>query len=145
MLATRQGSIKKFLGLPTRISEAKLDEPVKADKLQNLKNLFSWLFGEGKEKPSVLKESRDITNYLSHILASEEATRELENTRDITASYELSDGEENMVLRKLKAANRNLELVLGLAHRHKTPDVAAEVKKSYETISRLHSVITEKE
>ena len=144
VLATGQGSIKKFLGLPTRLSKARLDDPVPSDKLPNLKNLFSWLFGEGKEKSSVLDESRDITNYLSHILASKEATRELENTRDIAAAYELSGGEEEMVLKKLKAANRNLELVLGIAHRHKTPDVAAEVKKSRETISRLHAVMTEK-
>lgn len=145
MLATGQGSIKKFLGLPRQLTEVNLQEPVPSGKLPNLKNLFSWLFGEGKEKLPVLKESRDITNYLSHILASEEATRELVNTRDINAAYELSDGEENMVLRKLKSANRNLELVLGMAHRHKTLDVAAEVKRSYETISRLYSVITEEE
>jgi hypothetical protein len=145
MLATGQGSIKRFLGLPSRLSNVSLDNPVPASRLPNLRDLFSWLFGEGKEKSSVLDESRDITDYLSDILDSEEATRELKSSRDIIAAWELSDGEEAMVLKKLRTANKNLELVLGIAHRHKTSEVIEEVEKSHETVLRLHAVITEKE
>ena len=115
-------------------------EPISKEKLPDLKNLFSFIFGEGKKKPSVLGESRDITNFLSHVLSNEQATDFLINTRDLSAAFELSDGEELMVRKFLASANRRLERVLGVIHRHKTPDVLAEVKKCSETVERLVSV-----
>ena len=145
MLAGGQGNIKRFIGLPTKLEDVDLEKPTPENKLRNLKYLFSWLFGEGKNKPSVLKESRDITNYLSHILASEEATKELIRSRDLSSAYELSDGEEAMVLKNLNGANKRLEVVLGIIHRHKTSDVMAEVKRCSDTVKRLLHEVTGRE
>jgi hypothetical protein len=141
MLATGQGAIKRYIGIPPNLEDLQLDDPVSKEKLPNLKNLFSFIFGEGKKKPSVLGESRDITNFLSHVLSSEQATDFLIRTRDLSAAFELSDGEETMVRRYLASANRRLEAVLGVIHRHKTVDILAEVKKCSETVDRLVSVI----
>jgi len=140
MLATGQGAIKRYLGLPTRSEDLELEEPISKDKLPNLKNFFSIIFGEGKHKASVLSESRDITNLLTHVLASEEATSYLLKTRDLNAAYELSDGEEVMVRKYLAYANKRLEAVLGIIHRHKTPDVLEEVKKCSDTVERLVAI-----
>ncbi len=140
MLATGQGAIKRYLGIPSSLENVNLEEPISKEKLPDLKNLFSFIFGEGKKKPSVLGESRDITNFLSHVLSNEQATDFLIKTRDLSAAFELSDGEEVMVRKYLASANRRLEIVLGVIHRHKTPDVLAEVKKCSETVERLVSV-----
>lgn len=140
MLATGQGSIKRYLGIPENLKDVDVKKPIPRGKYENLKNLFSLVFGESKEKRSVLRESRDITNYLSHILASEAATGYLICTRNIIAAYELSDGEENMVKKYLANANRNLETVLGIVHRHRTPDVLDEIQKCSETVERLVKV-----
>ncbi len=145
MLASGQGSIKRYIGLPIKIKDVNFDSPIPADKLANLKDLLSWLYGEGRKKDSVLEESRDITNYLSYILASEEATEYLKRTRDLPTAYELSDGKESMVIKKLSKVNKNLESVLGIAHRHKTSDVIAEAKKCRDTLKRLLDVVMEKE
>ncbi len=143
ILATGQGSIKRYLGIPQSLKDVDMKKPIPNKSLKNLKTFFSLVFGEGKEKRSVLDESRDITNYLSHVLASEEATDHLITTRDLTAAYELSDGEENMVKKYLANANRKLESVLGIVHRHKTPDVLADIKKCSETVERLVNVAFE--
>jgi hypothetical protein len=143
MLATGQGSIKRYLGIPEKLKDVDVKKPIPRGKYENLKNLFSLVFGEGKEKRSVLAESRDITNYLSHVLANKDATEYLISTRDLSSAYEQSDGEENMVKKYLANANRKLETVLGIVHRHKTPDVLDEITKCQETIERLVGVAFE--
>jgi len=144
MLATGQGNIKRLLGLPVGIANVNLESPVGKNNLENLKKLMSWLFGDGKVSP-VIRESRDITRYLTHVVASEEALKYLERTRDLYGAYDLSDGEEQLVLRYLANANKKLEKVLGLIHRHKTPDVITEVEKCAETSNRLLKTVKEKE
>ncbi|MEI9475754.1 MAG: hypothetical protein WCO26_04175 [Deltaproteobacteria bacterium] len=143
ILATGQGSIKRYLSIPQSLNNVDMKKPIPPKGLKNLKNFFSLVFGESKEKRSVLDESRDITNYLSDVLASEEATDYLITTRDLSAAYERSDGEENMVKKYLANANRKLESVLGIVHRHKTPDVLDEISKCQETIERLAKVAFE--
>ena len=99
-----QGNIKQFLGLPKRTKDIDLDEPVPREKLANLKSLISWIFGEGKYLP-VIRESRDITNFLSHVVVSPEAVNYLENSRDLAGAYDRTDGEEKMLLKYMIGAN----------------------------------------
>ena len=81
LLAIGQRNIKMFLGwmkdedggdrvksLP--LDEVPLDAPVPATHLNNLRDFLSWVYGEGSKVLPVIKESRDITNYFSHILRS---------------------------------------------------------------------------
>jgi hypothetical protein len=145
MLATGQGSIKRYLGLPVKLADTDLEKPVPREDLPKLKVLFSLIFGEGKAKPSVLSESRDITNYLQHVLASPTATDHLVKTRDLLSAYELSDGEAAMVMKYLATANKRLEAILGIVHRHKTPDVKEEMNKCWETVERIRRVLSEKQ
>ena len=144
MLSIGQGAIKRFLGIPAKLNDVSFDAPVTPKRLDNLKNLMSWLYGEGKKTAPVVKESRDITNLLAHVLESEDALRELERTRDLHKAYELSDGEEAMLMRSLGSANRKLELALGVAHRHRTPDVISEVKLCSGTADRLLETVNAK-
>lgn len=98
------------------------------------------MFGDGKKAP-VISESRDITNYLSHIVASPEAVGYLESTRDLPGAFDLSDGEEQMLLRYLRLANSRLEKALSVAHRHRIPDVVLEVEKCEQTVKTLLKVV----
>lgn len=144
ILSVGQGKIKKFLGLPTKIKDINPDAPVPEKSVDNLKNLMGWLFGDGKQLPAI-KESRDITSYLSHVVASPEALKHLERTRELKEAYDLSDGEEQMLLRYLASANRELAVVLGMIHRYKTSeDVITEVQKCIETAKQLLKTVSEK-
>jgi hypothetical protein len=148
LLAIGQKSIKFFLGWSKgapdsgqlkglRLEEIELDSPVPESHLKNLRELLSWLYGEGNKARPVIHESRDITNYLSSVVASPSAVEYLRRTRNLVEAYELTDGEEVMLQRLLRTANTKLERALGIAHRHKTPDVVEEIKKCHETTVRL--------
>jgi len=142
ILAIGQGPIKRYLGLPTRIKDTDPNAPVPRDKIKSLQNLTSWLFGDNKNSP-VIDESRDITDYLSHVVESPDALKHLERTRNLHEAYDLSDGEEQMILRYLASINGKLQTVLGLAHLHKTADVISGVEKCSETVKQLLKTVKE--
>ena len=147
LLAIGQKNIKFYLGwtkkLPNtddlkslKLEEIALDSPVPDSHLQNLRDLLSWLYGEGKANP-VIRESRDITNFLSAVVASPNAIEYLKRTGNLVEAYEFTDGEEAMLKKLLGGANVKLEKALGVAHRHKTSDIVAEAEKCYETAGRV--------
>ena len=100
------------------------------------------MFGDDRNSP-VIGESRDITDYLSSVVESPGALKHLERTRNLQEAYDLSDGEEQMVLRYLAYINSKLQTVLGLAHLHKTADVISEVEKCAETVKQLLKTVKE--
>jgi hypothetical protein len=142
ILAVGQGPIKRFLGLPTKLKDTNPNAPVPKDKIKSLKNLTSWVFGDERNSP-VIEESRGITDYLSNVVESPDALKHLERTRNLQEAYDLSDGEEQMVLRYLANINSKLQTVLGLAHLHKTADVISEVEKCAETVKQLLKTVKE--
>lgn len=143
LLSIGQGSIKEFLGLPRKLNDIDVDDPIKKENIKNLKLLFSFLFGEGKEKSAVIKESRDITGKLTHVINKQESTTLLTSTRDLDAAYARSDGEEGFVIKQLSLANRTLETVLGIVHRHKTKEIETEVVKCKDTMTQILKILKE--
>ena len=143
ILAIGQGNIKRFLGLPKKLSQANLGSPVPEQNVGNLRDLVSWIFGDGEKKP-VIEESRDITNLLSHVVVSSDAVRYLTLSRDLQGAYDRTDGEERMVVRYLSQANSKLEAALGVAHRHQTPEVVSEIEKCEQTVKQLVKAVKEK-
>ena len=154
LLAIGQRNIKLFLGwsktVPNteqiktlKLEEIRLELPVPENHLQSLRELLSWLYGEGSKVRPVINESRDITNYLSAVVASPNAVEYLRRTRDLIDAYDLTDGEEVMLQKLLRAANGKLEKALGVAHRHKTTEVIDEAEKCYETAGRVMKSVKE--
>jgi len=142
LLATGQGSIKRFLGLPKKTLDTNFEEPVPLQNLSNLKNLISWMFGDGKYK-RVIEESRDITDCLTHVVSSQEALAYLETTRDLSGAYDRTDGEEKMLLKYLAIANSKLEAALGIGHLHRTFEVISQVQRCEQTIKSLLKTLRE--
>ena len=125
------------------LDEVPLEAPIPEKHLKNLRDFLSWIYGEGSKVLPVIKESRDITNYLAHVVASPKAVEYLRRTRDLKESYELTDGEEAMVRNLLGTANTKLEKALGVIHRHKTPEVIAEAEKCSGTAIRVLKTVQE--
>ena len=144
ILAIGQRPVKDFLGIPDRLAEVNFDEPIRTGKEGNLKYLISWLFGEGKEKPPVVRESRDITNYLTPILRSEEATEYLILTRSLMDAYDRSEGEKLLLLRNLKKASKNLSSSLGLITKYKNEEeVRQEIKNCQDILNDISKLVGE--
>jgi hypothetical protein len=155
LLAIGQRNVKTFFGWVKDRGDKKgakvmsLDEiplaaPVPETHLANLRDFLSWIYGEGSKTLPVIKESRDITNLLSHVVASPKAVDVLRKTRDLREAYDLSDGEEMMVRKFLAVANSKLEKVLGVIHRHKAAaDVVSEAEKCADTANRVLKTVRE--
>jgi hypothetical protein len=141
LLASGQGSIKDYLGIEKRLQDIDLANPIPNEKKQNLKNIFSWLFGEGKEKLPVIKESRDITEKLSPVLRNSTATAYLLNTRDLAEAYERSDGEQDLLRKYLMKANSLLEKSLGFISRNKSEDVSDEIQRLKDTVESINTLL----
>lgn len=142
LLAFGQGKIKRFLGLPKKNVDVDLENPVDTDKLGELRQLVTWIFGDGKKLPAIA-ESRDITSYLSHVVASPDAVKHLRKTNELVDAYDLSDGEEELVLKNLSTANKKLDAANGIIHRHITPEVRNEVEKCFKTIKEMRKRIAD--
>jgi hypothetical protein len=144
LLSVGQGKIKRFLGLPVKVAETNMTRPVDNEHLDNLRDLMSWLYGDGKRGP-VIEESRDITRYLSTVVESNEAVEHLRKTWNLKEAYDRTDGEERMVIRYVANANSKLETALGVAHRHRTDPVVLEVRKCNDTVKRLLKTVSERD
>ena len=104
-------------------------------------NLFCFLFGDSKGKAAVIRESRDITGKLTEVLRNPEVTDYLIDTWDLDEAYERTDGEERLVLKRLKHANRDLEFALGLIGRWKTAQVETEAEKLRNTLDLIFQIL----
>jgi hypothetical protein len=139
-LATGQGSIKTYIGLPKKLDETDFEQPVPVEKQENLRNLMGWLFGDGDKLP-VLKESRDITNFLGPVLSSPTATEHLILTRDLQEAYDMSSGEEMLLSKKLTQAKRALGYSLKLISGNKSEAVIKLVNDCEQTIKDIKKLL----
>ncbi len=140
MVVLNQQRIKQFLGLPRRLADVDFKAPVPEDKLDNLNDVLTWVFGDGKRQPAIT-DSRQIPK-LGHILDNSEATVYLKHTNNLLEAYDRTSGEEEMVVRKIADANRNLEFALGVAHRHKTFDVVEQTERCAKTANTLLEMVS---
>lgn len=138
LLATGQGGVKEFIGLDKKLQNVNLENPIPSDKLNNLKDLFSWLFGEKENgRLPVIQESRDITSKLSPVLKKEHAVQILRKTRNLEEAYEMSDGEDELLKKNLSKANRLLVLSLGLFNDSNKELVLDDITKIKDTLDKI--------
>ena len=140
MLALGQGPVKDFLGLPKQWSKVNQDNPIPSDKTANLFLIFSWLFGENKEKTKVIEESRDITGKLTDILRDPLATEYLREFRDLNEAYERCGGETQLLIKYLKRANRDLGRSLPLVVKYYNDEVKALLRDCEQTIESIKKI-----
>ncbi|OWP87408.1 hypothetical protein BWK60_03810 [Flavobacterium covae] len=138
LLATGQGGIKDFIGLDKKLQNVDLENPIPSDKLDNLRDLFSWLFGElENEKLPVIQESRDITSKLSPVLRKENAIQILRETRNLDDAYDMSDGEDELLKKNLNKINRLLAISLGLFNDSNKEFVIEDIKKLKNSVDKI--------
>lgn len=143
MVVLGQQRIKRFIGLPRRLTDVNFETPVPEDKLDNLKDVLTWVFGDGK-KQAAISDSRQIP-MLGHVLANAEATVYLKQTNNLFEAYDRTSGEEEMLLKKLSDASRNLEFSLGIAHRHKTFDVIEQTERCAKNANTLLEMVSKED
>ncbi|MFT4234334.1 MAG: hypothetical protein QM607_04960 [Microbacterium sp.] len=81
-------NVRQYLGLPDNDNTVLAKDPVAADRRPNLKNLLSWLYGQGDE-PTVIRSQNPDLGHLVSVLGNERATSALAASRDLDRAYEM--------------------------------------------------------
>lgn len=104
--ALNNSDIREYIGLDFDKSLAELRNPIPKRKDDELRKLVEFLHGTSKVK-RVLTDSRQISK-LGEILASPEARKILEATREFDLAYRSTGGEERTLIENLTSASIHL-------------------------------------
>ena len=136
--ALSYSNIVDFLGLKSRrdIHAVNLNKA-------NSKDLFDWLFVSKNGQKPIVNESRELRR-LAAIVVSPDAIRELKNSRELNASFELSKGPEVALNDALRLVSAKLRSTLNLVSKTKFYDdshreLSDQILKAAKSINLLIS------
>lgn len=134
-------SIRAFIGVHSYKEVDFNKKIVPQKKMENLEKLLIWVFGNGKENPPLITDSRQIGSLLSPILADKDATNCLINTSSLSEAYEMSGGEKEFLMRKLTVAYKNMSAALTVAYKYKKDEEVLnlfnDLKKVFNELSKM--------
>ena len=97
-----------FIGLHPTTEESA--EPVPADKMEELRDLFLWMYGSRKEeKPPLVERQNPDLRYLESVVANKEAIAALRAGETLLTAYEISKPSSGVFEESLTASRRSLE------------------------------------
>lgn len=140
-VALNSTSIRAFLEVKSykEVDFSKSIVPEK--KLKNLEYLLTWIYGNGRDKPPILTDSRNITKLLAPVLSSKEATSYLIKYNDLELAYERSEGEKSLLIKKIDGATKGINYALSIAYKYKTAEVKAAINECYTAIAELKKMV----
>ena len=145
-LATGQGPIRAYIGLPTwnSIEGNTIENPIPKEKYENLKNLFLCLFNSSYGR-SLIGESREITSRISKILVDKEATKYLFTHKDLESAFEMVGGTAQFFNTLAGKSKRNLESISGQLTTFNFSGTQSQKEKNKltATISDIQTIIAE--
>ncbi len=130
--ALSTATVRKFLGLPENDNTVLSSDPVPTDRKPNLRNLLSWLYGQGDE-PSVIRSQNPDLGKLVSILANERATTVLATTGDLNRAFDLVEDRARAFEKSFYRLLAASEEVSGMIGRY---DAKSELLDDAETILR---------
>ena len=108
----QNSGISKFLDLRPASNED--EEPVPANKKDELRELLIWMYGSKSEKkPPVIQSQNPHLRQLDAVLASTEALAALRNSRELSVAFEASRPSTNIFEEALVGAKQSLERARG--------------------------------
>jgi hypothetical protein len=136
-----QQSIKQHLGIRRTLPTHPIEEVVPNSKLENLREVVSWVFGDPEEgRERVITDSRQIGRLLAPVVADTEALAYLRTHRDLEGAYEYSGGEQQALLKQLQTARRAAQRALGILPLHANDlEVKAELERLKTIVDALLS------
>jgi hypothetical protein len=88
--ALARPSVREFLGISDEnLSDSPRENPVPPDKIEELLEFMSWLYGqEQRNEPTLILSQNPNLNQLSRVLGNVEATQMLRANRDLQLAFE---------------------------------------------------------
>jgi hypothetical protein len=141
-VALNSPSIRQYIGSPTYRDANFGARIIPIEKIEHLRYLLTWIYGDGKKEP-ILSDSRRITKELAPVLSSKEATEYLIKNNNLEEAYERSEGERNYIVRKINTASNNIKFSLSFAWKYKKDqEIKDSVKECSSAISELQKMIS---
>ena len=107
-------SIRDYLDLPrSNGADALPESPVPAHRIENLRRLMSWIYGQENE-PAVVQTQRPDIGRLVRVLGNERARIVLEDRRDLDAAFKETENKALMFDRALMESMGQVGHVLSL-------------------------------
>ena len=105
--------ISEFLDLQSANEETQ--EPVPAERKDNLRELLVWMYGSKSEKkPPVIQSQNPHLRWLDDVLANREALAALRQGAELSSAFEISRPSSNLFEEALVAAKQHLEKARGI-------------------------------
>ena len=105
--------ISEFLDLQSASDETQ--DPVPAEKKDNLRELLVWMYGSKNEKkPPVIQSQNPHLRRLDAVLANREALAALRQGVELSLAFEITRPSSNLFEEALVAAKQNLEKARGI-------------------------------
>lgn len=108
-------NVRAFLGIADADNAVLSADPVPEDHRASLRNLLSWLYGQGDE-PSVIRSQNPDLGRLVQVLGNRRATDVLVETRDLSRAFDLVDDRARAFEKafyRLLAASEDVSAVIG--------------------------------
>ena len=119
-LASGNTTIANYIGLPPFRKINLEDDLIKQNKVEELKNVTEWIFGtDDQGNNSLISDSRLISSVLKPILANKEAIDHLVTYKDLDGGYQLTGGEEQLVIGNINKSRKLLFNILGKVPKYK--------------------------
>jgi ParB-like nuclease domain len=128
-----QRAIKTHLSIPMRLPDQKVDLIVPEDKLDDLEEITTWVFGTAARHP-VINDSREISSLLAPVVRDANSLAYLRKTGDLEAAYERSGGEEEFLLKKLTRIERLVQEVAGVLPLHAGDEAIGDTVRRISTL-----------
>lgn len=132
-------NVRRFLGLQHDDISAVLDRnPIPQDRLDRLRQLMSWLYGQGKETAVIRSQNPDL-NHLVEVLGNSNALAMLESTRDLDAAYDQVEDKGLKFSQTLMGTIKDAEDTLSLVgHYDGSADLMSAGDNLRRTVTSLH-------
>ena len=135
-------NVRRFLGLQHDDISAVLDrDPIPQDRLDRLRQLMSWLYGQGKETAVIRSQNPDL-NHLVEVLGNSNALAMLESTRDLDAAYDQVEDKGLKFSQTLMGTIKDAEDTLSLVgHYDGSADLMSAGNNLRRTVTSLHAAM----
>lgn len=139
LVSLNHSNIKNYMNIELSKDKDKVIKSIGQNK-ENIHNLLSFIYGD-KDKQPVIKESRQLQDKLSPVLASKVATESLLVHRNIDKAYDMSEGDLVLLKNYLIKIEDQLTTITPLINKYKdSPDIKPileNVNNAFEVFNKI--------
>ena len=142
-LSLARNSVREFLGVNEKfeVPPSRVNPPVSADFIENLKEYARWLFGDEENAP-VVTDSRQVDKF-AKVLASEEGLNYLRTVKrpSLEKAFVIAGDDQEELYELISTAAYNVEEALSSIHRYPDDEKLKRiVRRLSQNVSQINNI-----